>query len=1018
MKYTLQKKNYRNFKIFRDNITEPRAYFIPYTKLDALRRTDFRQERYASDMVTCLSGEWDFKFYQHCAKVPDSMDTSYIRFDKVTVPSTWQRTGYMEPVYLNCPYEFQLPPPAIPEDMTAGIYRKKFEIADTSKKYILTFLGAANNIEVYLNGAYIGYSEGSHNTAEFDITDKITDGTNELVVLMYRWCTGTYLECQDMFRETGIFRDVLLTAYDNSYIYDYAVSSVKNGDKYDMTCEVEVPAYEEGCTVKVALFDGEKEIAADEKKASQKMKFAFSGLDVTEWNAEVPTLYTVYVTLYRNGEEVMSLRNITGFRTVEIIGNVYYFNGQKIKFKGVNHHDSHPVTGYAMSFADLEKDIQLMKELNVNSVRTSHYPPDPFFITLCDVYGLYVIDEADIETHGAWEVCNEDDNGISHDIKWQHHYVDRVMRMYKRDRSHASIAMWSLGNEAGGYKCQDKCYEYLKEQGTPIPVHYEGVCRTKRIAYDVVSEMYPHHDEVEQVGQGRYDGKKGKHANVVRGSRKNMLKQYAEKPYFLCEYVHAMGVGPGGMEEYWDSFYKYDNLMGGCIWEWVDHAVYHEPDDPKYPYQYTYGGDHKEKRHDGNFCVDGLMYPDRTPHTGALQMKEIYRPVRVSCKEGNIFTFTNTNRFRNASYLSMKWILERNGVAYDKGTIELDIEPCGTMETEIDYKEINKDNDFIITFICTDGGREVSREQIILNDVAVTYELHKTGKIAVESDGSKVKVKFDGGEAVFKAESGRLVSYKRGIAEYINQKPAAGVKGFVPYVFRAPLDNDRPFTDKWTREGLDNITVVPDGFDVCISGNCACVTTIFALRGNKRDLFECIVDYRISPIGEMKVRAILNKVVDEKLDLPRFGLTVELPKEFTEVEYYGRGSAENLPDFLAQSPIGIFRSTVHEMHEPYIYPQDNGEHCNVKWLDVSDNAGHSLRVYAEERFAFNIHDYTPENLYKAKHQEDIEYVDSTVLTVDGYVRGTGTGSCGPETLDKYQIDEESMLIYEFTVVTE
>lgn len=1017
MKYTLQKKNYRNFKIFRDNITEPRAYFIPYSKLESLKNTDVRQERYSSDMVTCLSGEWDFKFYNHCSKVPDTMDTSYVKFDKVTVPSTWQRTGYMEPVYLNCPYEFQVTPPAIPDDMTAGIYRKKFDIADTGKNYILTFLGAANNIEVYLNGTYIGYSEGSHNTAEFDITDKLTEGTNELVVLMYRWCNGTYLECQDMFRETGIFRDVLLTAYDKSYIYDYCVASVKNGDKYDMTCDVDVPAYGEGCTVKVSLFDGEKEIASEEKKASQKMSFKFDGLDVTEWNAEQPYLYTVFVTLYQNGEEVMSLRNITGFKTVEIIGNVFYFNGKKIKFKGVNHHDSHPVTGYVMSHEDLEKDIKLMKELNVNAVRTSHYPPDPFLITLCDIYGLYVVDEADIETHGAWEVCDGDSNGISNDLKWQHHYVDRVMRMYKRDRSHTSVTMWSLGNEAGGYKCQDKCYEYLKAQGTPIPVHYEGVVRTKRVAYDVVSEMYTHQGDVKKIGEGTYKGD-GRYEGKIIAGKKAVIKNYTEKPFFLCEYVHAMGVGPGGMEEYWDMFYKHDNLMGGCIWEWVDHAVYHEPDDAKYPYKYTYGGDHKEKRHDGNFCVDGLMYPDRTPHTGAYQMKEIYRPVRVACKEGNIFAFTNTNRFKNASYLSMNWVLERNGVAYDKGTVALDIEPEATMEIELDYKEINKDNDFIITFICTDGDREVSREQIILNDVSVTYELHKTGKIGVESDGSHVKVKFDGGEVVFKAENGNIVSYKKGGKEYINQTPASGKKGFVPYVFRAPLDNDRQKTENWEKLGLNDIKIVPDAFDVCLDGNCTSVMSVYSLKGGKKDLFECMVDYTISPIGEMKVRAVLNKVVDEKIDLPRFGMTVELPAEFTEVEYYGRGSRENLPDFLAQAPIGIYKSTVHEMHEPYIYPQDNGEHCNVKWLKVSDIAGHSLRVYAEERFAFNIHDYTPENLYKAKHQEDIIYVDSSVLTVDGYIRGTGTGSCGPNTLSEYEIEEDSMLIYEFTVVTE
>lgn len=1017
MKYNLQKKNYRNFKVFRDNILEPRAYFIPFKTLDGAKSTDVRRERYDSDIVECLSGEWDFKFFRHCDKIPDTLDTASVRFDKLEVPSTWQRKGYMEPVYLNCPYEFQLTPPAVPEDMTAGIYRKRFTVEDMDKNYILTFLGYANNIEVYVNGSYIGYSEGSHNTAEFDITSKLVEGVNELVVLMYRWCVGTYLECQDMFRETGIFRDVLLSSYDKSYIYDYAVSSVKNGDKYDMTCAVDVPAYGENCTVKVSLFDGENEIVSEEKKASQKMSFSFDGLDVTEWNAEIPTIYTLFITLYQNGEEVMSLRSYTGFKTVEIKGNVFYFNGKKIKFKGVNHHDSHPVTGYAMSHEDLEKDIKLMKELNVNAVRTSHYPPDPFFLTLCDLYGLYVVDEADIETHGAWEVCNEDNNGISNNLKWQHHYVDRVMRMYKRDRNHTSVTMWSLGNEAGGYKCQDKCYAYLKAQGTPIPVHYEGVVRTKRVAYDVVSEMYTHQDDVEKIGkciykgEGRYEGKR-----LVGLS--SVIKNYKEKPFFLCEYAHAMGVGPGAMQEYWDLIYKYDNLMGGCIWEWCDHAVYHEEGDEKYPFKYTYGGDHKEKRHDGNFCVDGLVYPDRTLHTGAKQMKEIYRPLIATHIEDKTFAFTNTNRFKNSSYLTVKWVLEQNGVACENGETVLDIAPEETVEVDVHFRDIDTANDYTVSFICFDGDREVSREQLTLNDVPVSYELSRKGKICVESDGETAKVIFLGGEAVFNCKDGNLISLKKNGAEYINQNPACGTRGFVPNVFRAPLDNDRPFKDMWSEIKLDDVTVVPDGFDVCIDGSVASVVAIYNIKGGKKDLFECMVFYKIAPNGDMRVTAMLNKVVDMNVELPRFGMTVELKPEFRKVQYYGRGPVENLPDFKIQAPMGVYKDKVDNMNEPYIYPQDNGEHCDVKWLRIYDDKGHSFFVHAEEHFAFNVHDYTPKALYEAKHQEQLKRANSTVLTVDGYLRGAGTGSCGPKTLDKYKIDEDSRLIYDFTIVTE
>lgn len=1010
MKYTLQKKNYKNFKIFRDNITEPRAYFIPFKTLEGAVKTDVRNERYTSDMVTCLSGEWDFKFYPHCARVPDMLDTSRTKFDKIQVPSTWQRTGYMEPVYLNCPYEFKTMPPAIPEDMPAGIYRKIFSVDALDKNYILSFLGYANNIEVYVNGTYVGYSEGSHNTAEFDITEELTLGENELVVLTFKWCNGTFLECQDMFRENGIFRDVLLTAYDRSYIYDYGVKYAKNGDVYDMTCDVDVPAYEEGCTVKVTLCDGNTVMASEEQKASRKMTFSFDSLAVKEWNAEEPYLYTLFVTLYKNGEEVMALRSYTGFKTIEIKGNVYYFNGKKIKFKGVNHHDSHHKTGYVMTHADLEKDIQLMKALNVNAVRTSHYPPDPFMLILCDMYGLYVVDEADIETHGAGDVCN-DINAISHDKKWKYHYLDRVMRMYMRDRNRAGIALWSLGNEAGGYNCQDYCYEWLKSVGTSIPVHYEGVTRTKRVAYDVASEMYTHQDDVEKIGEC-----KGKYRGQYKGGSKTSTIPYMEKPFFLCEYAHAMGVGPGALQEYMDLFYKYDNLMGGCIWEWSDHAVWHAPDDAKYPYGYTYGGDHKEKRHDGNFCVDGLVYPDRTPHTGALQMKQVYRPILASFENG-CFSLTNTNRFKNASYLTMKWALEKNGYTYDSGEIVLDIAPEQTVTVDIDHKAIDTDNDYIMNFICFDGAHEVSREQIVLNDVPVSYKLNETGKIAVESDGAHVIVKFDGGEAVFCVSCGKLVSYKRNGTEFINQSPAVE-KGFVPNIFRAAFDNDMNVKKTWTDLKMDSAVAVPDAFDVCIDGKNASIMSVYDIKCGKKDLFECMVDYTVSPKGEIKIRTVLNKIVDEKTELPRFGMTVELPKEFTNVAYYGRGRAENYPDVIAQAPIGIYRAKVHDMHEPYIYPQENSEHCHVKWLKISDDSGHTLNVYAEERFAFNIHDYTQKNLFEAKHREDIVTVDSSILTVDGYIRGVGTNSCGPVTLDKYCIDEDSMLIYEFTIVAE
>lgn len=1012
MKYNLEKKNYKNFKVFKDNVKEPRAYFIPFKTLDGAKSADVRTERYTSDIVTVLSGLWDFKFYSRASKVPDKFDAGRVKFDEIKVPSDWQRTGYQEPVYLNCPYEFNTDPPLIPEDCPAGIYRKKFNLSGEGKTYILTFLGASSNIEVYLNGNYVGYSEGSHNTSEFDITENAVKGENELLVLSYKWCNGSFLEAQDMFRENGIFRDAYVSEYGSSYIYDYQVKTKKNGEYYDLECIADVPSYQKGSSVKISLYDGENEIFSLEKKASKKVKFDVENLKVVEWNAEEPYLYNLYITLFENGNETESIRNLTGFKTVEIKKNVFYFNGKNIKIKGVNHHDANPKTGYVMTAEDYENDLKLMKEFNVNAIRTSHYPPDPIMLILSDIYGFYVIDEADIETHGINEITGSMDT-ISSNSAWRHHYLDRVKRMYMRDRNRVSVTMWSLGNESGGYKCQDFCYDYLKSVCPEIPVHYEGVSATKRVAYDVCSEMYTKHEDLLKIGQcdGRY---KGRYKN---GSKISTIP-YLEKPFFMCEYAHSMGQGPGALMDYWDIIYEYDNLLGGCIWEWCDHAVYHESDDKKYPYEYTYGGDHKEKRHDGNFCVDGLFYPDRTPHTGAFEMKEAYRPVTAEYGGQNTVKLTNTNRFKNASYLKIKWVLLKNGCFSDEGELSSDIEPMDTASYTLALDPMDNENDYALNIICLDGDREVSREQLILNDAPSGFKPIETGIISASTDGNVVTVKFIGGEARFSSESGSLISYKKDGTEYINQNPASGRKGFLPTVFRAPLDNDVNIKEKWEELKLDSAEITKDSFEVCLEGAGVSVMTVYNIKGGKKDLFCCIVYYLITPDGNIKVRAALNKVTDDETYIPRFGLTLEAPKEFCNIEYYGRGPKENLPDFKAHAPIGIYKSKVHDMHEPYIFPQSNGEHCDVKWIKISDDLGRAIKIYAEDKIAFSAHDYTEQSLYNAKHREEIVYADSSIINIDGYVRGTGTASCGPQTLSEYCIDEESMLIFEFYVSIE
>ncbi|MDE6722753.1 MAG: hypothetical protein K2J55_00980, partial [Eubacterium sp.] len=546
MKYQISRNLHSDFSVFEENKLAERSYFIPFSTTERLLESDYKNERYVSDRTISLSGKWDFAYFDKLSKIPDTFDTENFSFDEIDVPSTWQRTGYDQIAYINTRYPFPKKPPHIPQDVAVGIYRKSFS-ATGSKHRTLNFLGVAGALAVYINRKYVGYSEGSHNTAEFDISAVLNDGSNEVVAVVYKWSNGTYLECQDMFRENGIFRNVYIIETETNYINDFCIRPERNIDgTYNVNISVD-GSFDEHSKIRITASD-DKILFETELLPSKNA--TIPSLYVEEWSAEIPKLYEVIISLYNGEEETEAIRTYLGFKHIEINEEVFLFNDKAIKFKGVNHHDTHMTKGYAVSLDDLELDIKLMKEYNCNAVRTSHYPPDPAFLTMCDMYGLYVVDEADIETHGFYAVpySTYRPNRLSNDISWAEHYLDRVKRMYGRDKNHPCITMWSLGNESGGYKCQDVCYDYLKKVNPEIPVHYEGVNRSKRWAYDVVSHMYASPELMR---------------NVLKG---NAGKKYKGKPFFQCEYAHAMGDGPGRLEEYMQLFYSSDQFMGGCIW--------------------------------------------------------------------------------------------------------------------------------------------------------------------------------------------------------------------------------------------------------------------------------------------------------------------------------------------------------------------------------------------------------------------------------------------------------------------
>ncbi len=990
MKYQINKSNYHTFELYEVNKLAPRSYFIPYPDRETADSVSLREKRYRSPMVQCLNGDWDFRFYPRPAELPDVLDTEEIAWDCLDVPSCWQFRGYDKPFYVNLRYQFPYNPPEIPKEEKVGkvfsimgnnsmgpgwtqpeeeynfvgVYRKKITVEDPAKQYILSFLGVASCMDLYVNGKFVGYSEGAHNTAEFDISAYITEGENELLVVVHRWCNGTYLECQDMFRNNGIFRDVLLRVGDKKDIWDIDVKmdrlpedhtsdeSDKEEEKVPYRVTLRAEFFQEG-SVKVTISGHGLSVTKEAVSKDHVAEVVFDRLDVAEWTAETPNLYDVY---FETETECIKCR--IGFKKITIDGRKFLWNGRLVKFHGVNHHDTSCTNGYTMTPEEMERDVQRCKEFNIDTVRTSHYPPDPYFLELCDEAGIYIVDEADLETHGVFvHKLPPSYNHISHDPAWETHYVDRVKRLYQRDKLHPSIMLWSLGNEAGGYANQDKMYEYLKER-TDIPVHYESVIHSKRKAYDVGSEMYPSVEHVHAIGEGKWKEKK-----------------LNDRPYFLCEYVHAMGVGPGNMEAYWKEIYTHDSLMGGCIWEMVDHAVLHEDG------SYTYGGDHGEWEHDGNFCVDGIFYPDRTPSTGAKIARFVYRPLRVSREADGRFCIFNTRSFTdgNRYQLNFQWS--------DGGKAQLipQVAPLSTVMYTVtpeprdemaekkpeDEMTANRCSWVTVTTVDRTTGEEVAKEQIMLREMAelpVTVQKTLPEEVHLSMDGFCLDLP----EGMVMAQGEPFTS-----------------------LYRVSTDNDRSLTGQKPMEafmGAKEEILHADYVDGAV--------TITSRLTCKKHTFLCRDTYEGCAEGLLVTSTI--HCEKGKGHLPRFGKTFCLDKSFDQVIYLGR-NGESYADMKDQAPIETVHCSVRDMTEPNIRPQESGNRMDCQYVILSDGE-HQVQFSAVNRpFELSVKPYSDAELSRMTHRED-EQCSGTYVTIEAFQMGIGTGSCGPATTEEFCYD--------------
>lgn len=994
MIFNLKRDNYYNFKVYKDNVLKPRSYFIPFGYEEEMAQNDFRTERYNSSRVDVLNGEWDFKYFAKVSDMPSEIDVDEYVFDKVPVPSMWQFTGYEEPYYLNTRYQFNPNPPEIPKDCPVGVYHRVFNIDDASMNYTLAFLGVAGGLEVYINGKYVGYSEGSHNTSEFEINEFVDKGENHLVVVNHKWTNGTYLEAQDMFRNNGIFRDVLLYKTKNNSIYDFEIVSdcvvAGREGQYAVSIKPSLKLSDK-CVLSAMLYDDGELVASFSANQSPKMLQAINlgTLDLHSWSAECPYLYDLVLVLSKEDEIVELVHKNIGFKHIDILGNVFRFNGQGIKLFGVNHHDSNSKTGYVMTVEDMERDVQIFKEYNVNCVRTSHYPPDPIFLDLCDEYGIYIVDEADIETHGCQTELHRA-GACSHNPEWQDRYWDRVYRMFERDKNHPSITMWSLGNESWGYKNQDYCYAELKKRSS-IPVHYENVIKTKRFAYDVISEMYPWHNKYAQLASG-----------------KGLSSKWYRKPYFLCEYAHAMGLGAGELETYVSKFIEADNLMGGCIWEFVDHAVYHENG----KYKYTYGGDHGEEKHDGNFCVDGLFFPDRTPHSGALQMKNCYRPVRARMGDNQII-FRCLNYFEPEILTAQITALDEKGNTVSVDNINLAIEP--QTEIAVDY-DLNK-YAVVIRYFRDDF--EIGAEQFEIGTSVSTgepIEFDNAPALRI-SENSKLFIELDNGQVIFNTKTGELESYVVGGKEFINTAPFGSLAGIGVSLFRAPIDNDRNIKSVWDKYKLDSERMYLKSCKYSLNSNSYQINNTYVIKTNVvKKLAIVDINYNIYRSGAMSIVVSCKRSKPIPF-LPRFGAVMEMPREFENVRYFGYGDRPNCDDYKEHAMLGVYQMKVDEMREKYIKPQESSMRAGVRWFEVTNNDGVGLRFTpsVEESLTFGADHFTSHQCAKTQHQEDLKLCDTTVVHIDEYMLGAASGACGPVPSKQYRANSAKGMWFSFDI---
>lgn len=991
------KYEWQDLDILHINREKPRSYYIPYQN----EKAALAGKKGGSAFYKLLNGNWNFIYFDRFIDVPEDLcEPNFYDYEweELPVPSNWQMYGYDVPHYTNVNYPYPVDPPHVPNENPVGVYSRAFALPTdwAGKEIYVNFEGVNSCFYLYINGEFVGYSQGAHLPAEFRIDKYLNAGENNITVKVLKWCDGSYMEDQDFYRLSGIFRDVYLLARDAGHIRDFFAKPVLDKDYKNGVLSVEIDG---GKDVTLKLFAPDGSFLGE--TASKGGSASFSIENVEKWTAETPALYTL---LLENGSEFIAQE--VGFVKIETAANcALLINGVAVKLKGVNRHDTHPELGHYTPIEAMESELKLMKRHNINTIRTSHYPNTPEFLKLCSRYGFYVVDETDIESHGfatcatGASYATHHDQWITMNPAWEKAFVERAQRMVERDKNNACILMWSLGNESNYGENHAQMSRWIKSRDLSRPIHYEGASQggDPLDIVDVVSRMYPHLDHLKAEGVNR---------------------KKDPRPYYMCEYAHAMGVGPGGLKEYWDLVEKYPRLIGGCIWEWADHSVKLTQEDGNT--YYTYGGDFGEYPHDNNFCVDGLVRPDRTPSSGLLEAKAVYQYLRAEdfdLLSGKV-RVRNLHDFISASCYEMVWKVMRDGKVFAQGKIgSLNIAPHSARTYSLGYalpKDCAYGCTLDISFRLTEdtpwaeSGYEAGFSQLALAVPAAEKEAYLCAA-TLDTEETKEYVEIMGDDFTY------LFNKFYGGFESIIKDGVEMLEGVTQFgIWRAPTDNDMYIRRDWKNDhvhyegaGFDRAQTyvysaeLTEKEDTCVKikvlSNLACPS--------KLPFIQLETLYTVNAFGEITVSAKAS-VREDLPHLPRFGMEFTMPRGNEFIQYYGRGPGENYTDMKNASKIGLYDSTVEAQQEFYIRPQENGNHTDTSWLVVSDLLGRGMMFTGDPVFEFKVSHHTAEDLEEATHTNELEDRAETFVRIDYKVGGIGTGSCGPQLNEKYCFDQK------------